>query len=164
MFKLAFLVFAVGTFFCTNSISAEPNMLQEAMDKMPLAMQGVVKQLGGPMAQIAEMGKKLLGKFGRGQRERSKRSSETRYVVTSGDKANYQQVEVKHKWDNDHLDQQQQQQQPEAVTCLLKENEVFWLEMVSTALIYVSQEIKKVLNGKVIRQQMPHDMYNRTRI
>lgn len=73
MFKLAFLVFAVGTFFCTvrytnpggrlsyrritrsvkTSISAEPNMLQEAMDKMPLAMQGVVKQLGGPMAQIA---------------------------------------------------------------------------------------------------------------
>lgn len=107
------------------------------------------------------MGKKLLGKFGRGQRERSKRSSETRYVVTSGDKANYQQVEVKHKWDNDHLEQQQQ---PEAVTCLVKENEVFWLEMVSTALIYVSQEMKKVLNGKVIRQQMPHDMYNQTRI
>lgn len=73
MFKLAFLAFAVGSILCMvrynnrpgrytyrritrsvqSSISAEPNKLQEAMEKLPLAMQGVTKQLGGSMGQIA---------------------------------------------------------------------------------------------------------------
>lgn len=105
------------------------------------------------------MGKKLLGKFSRGQRERSKRSAETSYVITSADKSNYQKVEVKNKDDNDNSLHQNQ----EAVVCLVKENEVYWLEMVTSALIYVTQEMKKVLNGKVIKQQMPKDMYNRTK-
>ncbi|XP_062555453.1 uncharacterized protein LOC134220412 [Armigeres subalbatus] len=161
MFKLPFLVIALGSVLCMSSISAEPNKIQEALSKIPLMVDGVMKKIGGggagaAVSQIAEMGKKFLGKLGK---NRSRRSVRSRYVETSMNDKEYQSVDVRHKSDDDAP--QKLQQQVESV-CLVKDNEIYWLDMVAAAAIHVMQEMRKVLHGKLVAYQMPNNLYNRT--
>ncbi|XP_065090552.1 uncharacterized protein LOC135711610 [Ochlerotatus camptorhynchus] len=181
MFKLPFFVFALGTVLYVvrynnrlgslryrrvtrsikSSISADPiidqQMIAEGMKKIQLGVPKLMERLGGSgggmegaLAKVTEIASKFIGKGrNRGQQERAKRSIETSYAETSMNKTDYRKVEMKNKRDNDPANQQVTE-----VTCLVKDNEIYWLELVTSALIHITQEMKKVLHGKAISIKM----------
>lgn len=130
----------VGTIISTVS-----QVLDSLEQKDP---SGMVRQFRTSIAPFKEMFLNVMGKMS----GRQKRSIHSDYVATKLNATHYQKVEFHKSWDKDA-------QQKLENSCLIKENEVFWLDYMTSILIGLTQEMKRVIDGKQVPFKMSKQAY-----
>ncbi|KAL1396368.1 hypothetical protein pipiens_010562 [Culex pipiens pipiens] len=173
MTKFSLVLVVLGSLMLANSASAAPNAVREAfVEEMKNVFLGVAeiaqKAKNGASArdlyeEIKEKARNTLnnlankfGGGGGGGGRRSKRAVHSSVTVTKFNQTNYQKLEIKKSSDQDHEKLQE-------AACLVQDNEVYWLELVTSALIQVMQEMKRVLEGKKIGVQMTKEAYEQSK-
>ncbi|EDS39873.1 conserved hypothetical protein [Culex quinquefasciatus] len=87
---------------------------------------------------------------------RQKRSVNASVKVTKMNQTDYQQLEIQGSTDQDP-------RKMKARACLVQDNEVYWLELVSSALVQIMQEMKHVLEGKKVAMKMTKGAYEESK-
>ncbi|XP_019540666.2 uncharacterized protein LOC109411575 [Aedes albopictus] len=132
----------LGTIVTTVS-----QMLDQLEQKDP---SGMVRTFRQSMAPFKDMFLNVMSKMGGG---RQKRAIHSDYVATKVNATHYQKVEFHKSVDKDA------QEMKAETPCLIKENEVYWLDYMSSVLIGLTQEMKRVIDGKQVPFKMSKNGY-----
>uniref|UniRef100_A0A1Q3FRD9 Uncharacterized protein n=1 Tax=Culex tarsalis TaxID=7177 RepID=A0A1Q3FRD9_CULTA len=128
-----------------NGASAR-DLYEEIKEKARSTLNNLANKFGGGAG----------GGGGRGGGRREKRAVHSSVTVTKMNQTDYQKVEIKKSADHDHEKLQEG-------ACLVQDNEVYWLELVTGALIQVLHEMKRVMEGKKIGVQMTKEAYEESK-
>ncbi|XP_062555452.1 uncharacterized protein LOC134220411 [Armigeres subalbatus] len=140
-------------------VSAEP-MNKEFFENLLTTASQVLHSIAekdstGMMKQFLAPLKGVFERFmGGGRQKRSIQN--TSYVATKLNATHYQQVEFHRSWNDT--------QQKLESSCLVKENEIYWLDLMTTALIGLMQEMKKVIEGKQVSMKMSKGAYEQRKV
>ncbi|XP_055600014.1 uncharacterized protein LOC129749151 [Uranotaenia lowii] len=157
-----FLLLALGVILLSDPTEA---IMDKIVDKFTNAFAGAAEMIGGPGAgeKVKQVGDLIKGVIG-GGRKREKRAIHSIVSITKANKTDYQKVEMHRSIDSVHGKAGKLEMQKPESTCLIKENEVYFLEEMSKLMTIVLKEISNTIRGKPMKVEMNSDAYNQNRI
>ncbi|XP_055600013.1 uncharacterized protein LOC129749150 [Uranotaenia lowii] len=171
MVKLSFVLVSFGLLLLAVPQKAEPDVVQQVADgfhKIFSAVAAVAEDIrDGKGREKFQQIKDLIVGFLSNSGDRSarqKRAIHTMMSMTKGNQTHYQQVVMAKSWDKDHEKYMGwKKAQAMDTNCLVKNNEVYYLDYMVSIMIKVLEEMQKTIRGKAIAVKMNGDRYNQVR-